>query len=123
MRRTPLRRRTLMRRRRSRRHVKPGSAKVVNPAAIERARQRAGGRCEWCGRRAQIEVHHIIPRGMGGARRLDVDWAMIGLCREHHDAAQQYRIPRRALLARTVYLTGALWEDVERVAREMGVRV
>lgn len=103
--------------------MKPGSSRVIDPAAIERVRQRAGGRCEWCGRSAAIEVHHIIPRGMGGARRLDTDWNMVGLCRLCHDAAQQYRIPRRALLARTVYLTGVLWEDVERTARELGVRV
>lgn len=42
--------------------------------------------------RLPSEAHHFPPKGMGGATHRD-DHVM-PLCREHHDQAQRYVIPR-----------------------------
>lgn len=38
--------------------------------------------CEMCGRPA-VDIHHIIPRGMGGGERDTID-NLMALCRECH---------------------------------------
>lgn len=43
-------------------------------------------RCERCSSIA-VDVHHIIPKGMGGANRDDRDSNLIALCRACHDYA------------------------------------
>lgn len=42
--------------------------------------------------RTATEAHHFPPKGMGGATHRDD--RVIPLCREHHEDAQAYRIPR-----------------------------
>lgn len=42
--------------------------------------------CEVCGKKA-VDIHHIIPRGMGGSKHRDTCENLIALCREHHHMA------------------------------------
>ena len=39
--------------------------------------------CEVCGKKA-VDINHIIARGMGGSKKLDVIENLMALCREHH---------------------------------------
>ena len=47
--------------------------------------------CEWCGRTATVDVHHIENRGIGGSKLLDTPENLIGLCRPCHDRAHKDR--------------------------------
>lgn len=44
--------------------------------------QRDGWRCQNCGTRQQLDVHHIVPRSRGGA---DHERNLITLCRSCHE--------------------------------------
>jgi HNH endonuclease len=44
---------------------------------------RAGGRCQACGRRSRLDVHHVIKRSRGGSD-FDLD-RLVALCRRCHD--------------------------------------
>ena len=43
--------------------------------------------CEYCGRQA-VDVHHLIPRGMGGSKTKDYIENLMGLCRKCHNRAE-----------------------------------
>jgi len=45
--------------------------------------------CEYCGSPA-VDVHHLIPRGMGGSKTKDYIENLMGLCRKCHDRAEAY---------------------------------
>jgi len=47
------------------------------------ARSRAGWRCQACGRRGRLDVHHVIKRSRGGSD-FDLD-RLVALCRACHD--------------------------------------
>ncbi len=55
-------------------------------------KQRDGWRCRWpdCGRRTELEVHHVFSRGYG-ATKTDPDNG-VTLCGEHHTWAQQHTV-------------------------------
>jgi HNH endonuclease len=46
-------------------------------------RSRADWRCQACGRRGRLDVHHIIKRSQGGSD-FDLD-ALVALCRRCHE--------------------------------------
>ncbi len=60
----------------------------LDPAAYQQLTrqvlQRDGWRCQWCGRRNQLQVHHLIPRSQQGD---DVEANLITLCSRCHYAA------------------------------------
>jgi 5-methylcytosine-specific restriction endonuclease McrA len=80
LRRSPFRRRT------------PDITSVIGRSAATRiewqaiqsqVRSRAGWRCQACGRRGRLDVHHVIKRSRGGSD-FDLD-RLIALCRACHD--------------------------------------
>ena len=120
MRRTPLRRKVSMRRRRSR----PRRGQVVSPETIQEVREAAGHECERCGQwHERLEVHHIAERGMGGGRRVDERWNLVSLCPACHRGYHEGLIPRREFIARVAYRDGWLLEDLLERYRELGVRI
>ena len=120
MRRTPLRRKTPMRKRRNR----PRRGQVISPETIREVREQANHRCEYCGRWCEhLEVHHIAERGMGGGRRRDERWNLVALCPNCHRGYHEGRIPRREFIARVAYRDGWLLEDLLERYRELGVRI
>lgn len=51
--------------------------------------------CEICrGARAVVDIHHIIPRGIGGARDKDFFENLVGCCRSCHAACESGAISR-----------------------------
>ncbi|HEY4000622.1 MAG TPA: HNH endonuclease signature motif containing protein [Candidatus Xenobia bacterium] len=89
--------------------VKPHAANRRIPAAILRAvYHRAQGRCESCGERCGLQVHHIIPISEGGDHSLENLRLLCRSCHDatHHDdfeyrpdwqAARQSRLAERSL--------------------------
>lgn len=65
---------------------------VRNPLVRRRARERARGRCEYCGERGfemadgavYLETHHVLPLSDGG---LDTLQNVVALCANHHREA------------------------------------
>lgn len=49
--------------------------------------------CEVCGQSA-ADIHHIIPKGMGGTKRKYTGDILIALCRHDHDRAGGLRQPK-----------------------------
>lgn len=45
-------------------------------------RERDGNRCQICGSKNHVEVHHIVDYQFGGAANVD---NIIALCRKHHN--------------------------------------
>ena len=43
--------------------------------------------CEMCGTKA-IDIHHIIPRGIGGSKCKDYIENLVALCRDCHNRAE-----------------------------------
>jgi len=41
-----------------------------------------------------VDVHHIIPRCMGGSKSKDHIENIMGLCRNHHDMAESKKLSR-----------------------------
>jgi hypothetical protein len=58
--------------------------RIIDPAALERARQRP--RCEWCRTPCRPDPAHVRSVGSGGD---DVDENIVSLCRTCHD--EQHR--------------------------------
>lgn len=40
--------------------------------------------CEVCDKVGPVEPHHILAKGMGGGKRLDVPYNLVACCRECH---------------------------------------
>ena len=40
--------------------------------------------CWYCEKRVAVDLHHIVSRGMGSSKKLDVIENLIPLCREDH---------------------------------------
>jgi len=96
MKRTPLRRKTPLRKRRNR----PRRGQVISPETMREIREQANHRCEYCGRWCEhLEVHHIAERGMGGGRRRDERWNLVALCPDCHRGYHEGRIPRREFIS------------------------
>lgn len=57
--------------------------KTVRPKILERA----GGRCEYCGKSAELQVHHLTYKRLGEERPSDV----MALCERCHEIADRYR--------------------------------
>ena len=53
--------------------------------------------CEYCAEPA-VDIHHIIPKGMGGNPKADCIENLIGLCRSCHDKAHAGEITQEELL-------------------------
>lgn len=119
MKRTPIRRKTPMRKRRSR----PRRGQVVSPETIREIREQADHRCERCGRWADLEVHHVVERGMGGGRRVDERWNLVAICPSCHRAYHDGRIPRREFVGIVAHREGLFVEDLIERYREMGARI
>ena len=69
--------------------------------------------CEVCGSLG-VDVHHIVPRGMGGSKGKDTIENLIGLCRYHHDCAEGIREPKLS----NEYLTQKHAEFIENFKKE-----
>lgn len=52
--------------------------------------------CEVCHAPA-VDIHHIIPKGMGGRANADVEENLIALCRHCHEAAHQNALDQSRL--------------------------
>lgn len=68
--------------------LKPvGKRGAADREAIERVRQvvlaRAGQRCERCGERRPLDLHHRLPRSRGGTHGVE---NLVALCRDCHRA-------------------------------------
>lgn len=46
---------------------------------------RRQGRCEWTGKRGPVDPNHIVPRGVGSGKRLDIRLNLIAMNRAAHD--------------------------------------
>ena len=57
--------------------------------------------CEWCWNAPIVDVHHIVPKGIGGRKGADDVENLIGLCRECHRKAHASEIPAASLSERT----------------------
>jgi len=74
------------------RHDVSGQAFVRSAEIRRRVRERAQGKCEWCGEpgfpmsdgKIYIETHHVVPLGEGG---LDIERNIVALCPNHHREA------------------------------------
>ncbi len=62
---------------------------VLRTAKLEGRLCRCG-----CGRSA-TELHHLVPKSLGGPDKVD---NVVGLCRECHDKVQQLKLPQCAAL-------------------------
>lgn len=68
------------------------------PAVLRIVKARAAGRCERCrwsvSSSGSADVHHRIPRGMGGARdpRINQPSNLVVLCRLCHSWIERYRV-------------------------------
>lgn len=93
--------------------LKPVSRYIL-PQVRRRVLERAKGRCELCGRKGKLEIHHFLPPSMGGASH---PLNLIALCPECH--GRQF-LHRRHLQAISHALKGELrkgellWEAVEK---------
>ena len=54
---------------------------------------RRKGRCEWCAQTCQSEAAHVIARGMGAGRQLDVTHNLAALCRRCHQSLHDGNFP------------------------------
>lgn len=79
--------------------------RLIDADLVNAVRAAARGRCELCGRPCRsLEVHHLIPRGIGGGKRLDHPLNLIALggpwdCACHHKA-ENGKIARDELVKR-----------------------
>jgi 5-methylcytosine-specific restriction enzyme A len=74
---------------------KPVRYTGASEEVLDLVRERCGGRCERCARSlAGGDLHHRIPRGMGGSRdlRLNRASAVVALCRHCHTHVEHYRL-------------------------------
>jgi 5-methylcytosine-specific restriction endonuclease McrA len=62
---------------------RPAASRLEWQAIQSEARSRAGWRCQACGRRGRLDVHHVIKRSRGGSD-FDLD-RLVALCRACHD--------------------------------------
>lgn len=62
--------------------------------AARRREVRDGGRCTMCGAEWPLEVHHVLPRHLGGA---DSPRNLRTLCRRCHDMAHRSGAAERAM--------------------------
>jgi 5-methylcytosine-specific restriction endonuclease McrA len=63
----------------------------VNRRVVEAVLLRSRGLCEWCAAGQGLELHHVVPKGVGGRRRTkeesDSPDNLLRLCRVCHGAA------------------------------------
>ena len=62
---------------------RPAASRLEWEAIQSQVRSRAGWRCQACGRRSRLDVHHVIKRSRGGSD-FDLD-RLVALCRACHD--------------------------------------
>jgi 5-methylcytosine-specific restriction endonuclease McrA len=62
---------------------RPAASRIEWQAILSEVRSRAGWRCQACGRRGRLDVHHVIKRSRGGSD-FDLD-RLVALCRACHD--------------------------------------
>jgi hypothetical protein len=62
---------------------RPTATRIEWQAIQSEVRSRAGWRCQACGRRGRLDVHHVIKRSRGGSD-FDLD-RLVALCRACHD--------------------------------------
>jgi len=76
--------------------------RVVNPDTLAEARNRS--HCEWCGEPAYwgLQAAHVIARGMGGGRQLDIPQNLASLCNRCHFESHANRTPSEDDLLRVV---------------------
>lgn len=79
--------------------------------AIQAARK---SYCEYCGRCAEGEPHHIFTRGAGGR---DIKENLIELCFDCHRAAHDGHIRRDALLGLVAKREGKTYDEIYAINR------
>ena len=62
---------------------RPAASRLEWQAIQSEVRSRAGWRCQACGRRGRLDVHHVVKRSRGGSD-FDLD-RLVALCRACHD--------------------------------------
>ena len=62
---------------------RPAASKTQWTAVCEFVKARAGWRCQACGLRTRLDVHHVVKRAQGGSD-FDPD-NLVALCRACHD--------------------------------------
>lgn len=73
---------------------------------------RTVGRCDWCGKHAGRDPHHLFTRGMGSGGRLDVRINLATLCRACHNRVHAGQIMRADLLAIVAQREGWLQDEI-----------
>ena len=71
--------------------------RVVDESVLDLFRGRM--KCGICLRSRDCEPHHSTCKGMGGGRRLDVRFLLLGVCRECHTKIHAGKITREEVLA------------------------
>lgn len=62
---------------------KEGPRVVIHSSAWKGVHAQKSGPCRFCGTNSRVELHHLVPRSLGGD---DVEDNLIPLCHEHHMA-------------------------------------
>lgn len=92
--------------------------KELNPVKIKNnkllAEYRGEQRCWWCGLPKRCQPHHLVTKGMGGARRADTRLNLAALCVDCHTAHHNGQRPLTLDLVAVV----AAWNSVQQAAVE-----
>ena len=72
--------------------------RIENESALDRCRYAVA--CEYCGKKSRTgrDPAHIFPRGLGDAKRLDIDVNLVALCREDHSRSHAGGSPTKSEL-------------------------
>jgi hypothetical protein len=76
------------------------------------AEYRGEQRCWWCGLIKRCQPHHLVTKGMGGARRADVRLNLAALCLDCHNAHHNGQRPITADLVAVVAARNSVQQAV-----------
>lgn len=60
--------------------------------------------CEWDFKNLAVDLHHVVPKGIGGRANADEPANLIALCRCCHDKAHRSEIKQQDLLDRVALI-------------------
>lgn len=88
--------------------------RIVNEKLLKEFRQKE--RCEYCNRPCEsLDAHHLVQRGLGGGKRLDISPNLAALCRFCHTDYHAGKIMYEDMLAVVAAREGVLQDDIRKV--------